>query len=54
MSPLSQANFTNDSLILKEKQQGDMSTPRWRDLVDEEEHVSPPLLNIKLSPQALC
>ncbi|WMV51610.1 hypothetical protein MTR67_044995 [Solanum verrucosum] len=53
MSPLSQANFTNDLLISKEKQQGEMSTPRWADLVDEEEHVSPPLLNRKLSPQAL-
>ncbi|KAH0636684.1 hypothetical protein KY289_036599 [Solanum tuberosum] len=53
MSPLSQANFTNDLLISKEKQQGEMSTPRWADLVDEEENVSPPLLNRKLSPQAL-
>ncbi|KAG5596449.1 hypothetical protein H5410_037681 [Solanum commersonii] len=32
MSPLSQANFTNDLLISKEKQQGEMSTPRWDDL----------------------
>ncbi|KAH0686002.1 hypothetical protein KY285_016543 [Solanum tuberosum] len=30
-----------------------MSTPRWADLVDEEENVSPPPLNRKLSPQAL-
>ncbi|KAH0633911.1 hypothetical protein KY284_036697 [Solanum tuberosum] len=30
-----------------------MSTPRWADLVDEEENVSLPLLNRKLSPQAL-
>ncbi|WMV47459.1 hypothetical protein MTR67_040844 [Solanum verrucosum] len=53
MSPLSQANFTNDLLISKEKQQGEMSTPRWADLVDEEENVPLPLLNRKLSPQAL-
>lgn len=53
MSPLSQANFTKDLFISKEKQQGVMSTPRWADLVDEEEHVSPPFLNRKLSPQAL-
>ncbi|WMV22799.1 hypothetical protein MTR67_016184 [Solanum verrucosum] len=53
MSPLFQANFTNDLLISKEKQQGEMSTPRWADLVDEEENVSPPLLNRKLSPQTL-
>ncbi|KAH0770728.1 hypothetical protein KY290_014709 [Solanum tuberosum] len=53
MSPLSQANFTNDLLISKEKQQGEMSTPGWADLVDEEELVSPPLLNRKLCPQAL-
>ncbi|WMV16268.1 hypothetical protein MTR67_009653, partial [Solanum verrucosum] len=53
MSPLSQANFTNDLLISKEKQQGEMSTHKWVDLVDEEEHVSPPLLNRKLSSQAL-
>uniref|UniRef100_M1CGT9 Uncharacterized protein n=1 Tax=Solanum tuberosum TaxID=4113 RepID=M1CGT9_SOLTU len=38
--------------VSKEKQR-EMSTPRWADLVDEEEHVSPPLLNRKLSPQAL-
>ncbi|KAH0735609.1 hypothetical protein KY285_011316 [Solanum tuberosum] len=35
------------------RKQGVMSTPRWADLVDEEENVSPPLLNRKLSPQAL-
>ena len=38
--------------VSKEKQR-EMSTPRWADMVDEEEHVSPPLLNIKLSLQAL-
>ena len=38
--------------VSKEKQR-EMSTPRWADMVDEEEHVSPPLLNIKLSPQTL-
>ncbi|KAH0686326.1 hypothetical protein KY284_016879 [Solanum tuberosum] len=43
----------NDKILAKEKQQREMSTPRWADLVDEEEHVSPPLLNRKLSPQAL-
>ena len=38
--------------VSKEKQR-EMSTPRWADMVDEEEHVPPPLLNKKLSPQAL-
>ena len=38
--------------VSKEKQR-EMSTPRWTDMVDEEEHVSPPLLNRKLSPQTL-
>ena len=38
--------------VSKEKQR-EMSTPRWADMVDEEEHVPPPLLNKKLSPQVL-
>ncbi|KAG5602968.1 hypothetical protein H5410_034338 [Solanum commersonii] len=43
---------TSAHKVSKEKQR-EMSTPRWADLVDEEEHVSPPLLNRKLSPLAL-
>ncbi|WMV34761.1 hypothetical protein MTR67_028146 [Solanum verrucosum] len=43
---------TSTHEVSKEKQR-EMSTPRWADLVDEEEHVSPPLLNRKLSPQVL-
>jgi len=51
-SPMVTLN-TSAHEVLKEKQR-EMSTPRWADLVDdEEEHVSPPLLNRKLSPQAL-
>ncbi|KAG5611951.1 hypothetical protein H5410_023232 [Solanum commersonii] len=51
-SPMVTLN-TSAHEVSKEKQR-EMSTPRWADLVDdEEEHVSPPLLNRKLSPQAL-
>ncbi|KAH0742607.1 hypothetical protein KY290_030600 [Solanum tuberosum] len=52
MSSLSQANLTNNLIISKENQ-GERSAPRWADLVDEEVQVSPPILNGKLSPQAL-
>ncbi|KAK4714136.1 hypothetical protein R3W88_020043 [Solanum pinnatisectum] len=38
---------------IKSPMQREISTPRWADLVDEAEHVSPPLLNRKLSPQGL-
>ncbi|KAK4718945.1 hypothetical protein R3W88_017283 [Solanum pinnatisectum] len=50
-SPMVTSN-TSAHEVSKEKQR-EMSTHRWDDLVDEEEHVSPPLLNRKLSPQAL-
>ena len=50
-SPMVTSN-TSAHEVMKEKQR-EMSTPRWADMVDEEEHVSPPLLNRKLSPQAL-
>ncbi|KAH0638903.1 hypothetical protein KY285_035489 [Solanum tuberosum] len=49
MSSVSQANLTNNLIISKENQ-GEMSAPRWADLVDEEEQVSPPILDGKLSP----
>ncbi|KAH0642796.1 hypothetical protein KY289_033770 [Solanum tuberosum] len=52
MSSLSQANLTNNLIISKENQ-GERSAPRWDDLVDEEVQVAPPILNGKLSPQAL-
>ncbi|KAH0714103.1 hypothetical protein KY284_007008 [Solanum tuberosum] len=52
MSSLSQANLTNNLIISKENQR-ERSAPRWTALVDEEVHVSPPILNGKLSPQAL-
>lgn len=47
----SQANLTNVLRISKEKY-GENSAPRWADLVDEEEKVSPPFLNVKLRLQA--
>ncbi|KAH0698574.1 hypothetical protein KY284_012789 [Solanum tuberosum] len=50
-SPMVTSN-TSAHEVSKEKQR-EMSTPRWDDLVDEEDHVSPPVLNRKLSPQAL-
>ena len=50
-SPMGTLN-TSAHEVSKEKQR-EMSTPRWADMVDEEEHVSPLLLNRKLSPQAL-
>ena len=50
-SPMGTSN-TSSHEVSKEKQR-EMSTPRWADMDDEEEHVSPPLLNRKLSPQAL-
>ena len=50
-SPMGTSN-TSSHEVSKEKQR-EMSTPRWADMVDEEEHVSPLLLNRKLSPQAL-
>ncbi|KAH0669054.1 hypothetical protein KY289_023547 [Solanum tuberosum] len=52
MSSLSQTNLTNNLFISKENQ-GERSAPMWADLVDEEVQVSPPILNGKLSPQAL-
>ncbi|KAH0709548.1 hypothetical protein KY284_010975 [Solanum tuberosum] len=51
MSSLSHAKMTNDLIISKEKQ-GQISVSRWADFVDEEEQVSPPPLNSKLSPEA--
>uniref|UniRef100_M1BW03 NB-ARC domain containing protein n=1 Tax=Solanum tuberosum TaxID=4113 RepID=M1BW03_SOLTU len=39
----------NDKDLVK----GLRSAPRWADLVDEEVQVAPPILNGKLSPQAL-
>ncbi|KAK6784662.1 hypothetical protein RDI58_018117 [Solanum bulbocastanum] len=51
MSSLSHDKSTNDLIISKEKQ-GEISVSRWADLVDEEEQVSPPPLNSKLSPEA--
>ncbi|KAG5601642.1 hypothetical protein H5410_033012 [Solanum commersonii] len=50
-SPMVTSN-TSSHEVSKEKQR-EMSTLVWADLVDEEEHVSQPLLNRKLSPQAL-
>ncbi|KAK6787208.1 hypothetical protein RDI58_015733 [Solanum bulbocastanum] len=50
-SPMVTSN-TSTHEVSKEKQR-EMSTPGWADFVDEEEHVSPPFLNRKLSPQAL-
>uniref|UniRef100_M1DQ41 Uncharacterized protein n=1 Tax=Solanum tuberosum TaxID=4113 RepID=M1DQ41_SOLTU len=52
MSSVSQANLTNNLIIPKENQ-GEMSALTWADLVNEEEQVSPPILDGKLSPQAL-
>ncbi|KAK4710989.1 hypothetical protein R3W88_005502 [Solanum pinnatisectum] len=52
MSSFSQANLTNNLIISKENQ-GERSAPRWAVFVDEEVQVSPPILNGKLSPQAL-
>jgi len=52
MSSLTQANFTNN-LIISKKKQGEMTAPRWADLVDEEEQGSPLILNGKLSLQVL-
>ncbi|KAK4727048.1 hypothetical protein R3W88_031965 [Solanum pinnatisectum] len=51
MSYLSHTKSTNDLIISKEKQ-GEISVSRWADFVDEEEQVSPPPLNSKLSPEA--
>uniref|UniRef100_M1E0P6 NB-ARC domain containing protein n=1 Tax=Solanum tuberosum TaxID=4113 RepID=M1E0P6_SOLTU len=50
-SPMVTLN-TSAHEVSKEKHR-EMITPRWADLVDEEEHVSPLLLSRKLSPQAL-
>ncbi|KAH0638912.1 hypothetical protein KY285_035498 [Solanum tuberosum] len=52
MSSISQVNLANN-LIISEENQGEISAPRWADLVDEEEQVSPPILDGKLSQQAL-
>ncbi|KAK4715565.1 hypothetical protein R3W88_013903 [Solanum pinnatisectum] len=47
------AMLLKPNLAIKSPMQREISTPRWADLIDEEEHVSPPLLNRTLSPQAL-